>query len=416
LANRSVAENPVSLLRIFGSLLDQADRCEWVLLDDHVDHGETAAGSGAIAELPKSVSRVQLVLPAAEVLLTTARLPRGAKRRTGSVLAFAVEEKTATDPDANQVSWLGLDGQQDALAVVDKAGLERWHKALETVGIQVDEVHSEILLLPIEPDEWSVAWNGGEGFVRNGRFAGAAMDSGDWETPPLLLRMMLDEANTAGTAPTAIAIYVTRPEAQPDTGVWQKKLGIDVRIAGAGDWRSAPAAAGVSLTQPPRRWRIVSGAARRLRPAALILGGALALHAFALVTDWTLLADDQRTLRQGMETQFRSAFPDAVAVVDPALQMHRKLVEARRNAGIPDSADFLPMLGQVAAATKELPSGALRAVAYESGRITLEVAAPEESTIERIVAMLRQAGLNVDRAAVTNRAGRSTHVLTVRTS
>jgi general secretion pathway protein L len=413
LANRFVAENPVSLLRIFGSLLDQADRCEWVLLDDR---GETAAGSGAIAELPKQASRVQLVLPAAEVLLTTARLPRGAKRRAGAVLAFAVEEKTATDPDANQVSWLGLDGQQDALAVVDKVGLERWQKALEAVGIQVDEVHSEILLLPIEPDEWSIAWHGGEGFVRNGLFAGAAMDSGDWETPPLLLRMMLDEAKTASATPTAIAIYPTRLEAQPDTQAWQKKLGIDVSIAGAGDWRIVPATAGVSLTQPPRRWRIYSGAARRLRPAALILGGALALHAFALVTDWTLLADDQRTLRQRMETQFRSAFPDAVAVVDPALQMRRKLVEARRNAGISDNADFLPMIGQVAAATKELPNGTVRALSYENGRITIELAAPEESAIERILTNLRQAGLSVERAVATNRAGRSTQVLTVRIS
>jgi general secretion pathway protein L len=136
----------------------------------------------------------------------------------------------------------------------------------------------------------------------------------------------------------------------------------------------------------------------------------------ALIVDWTRLASEQRSLRAQMEARFRSAFPDAVAVADPALQMRRKLADARHAAGQPDGGDFLPMMEKVATALKEAPAGALRIASYESGRMTLELAAVEEGSVRRIVARLLQTGLRVDTAPAGTRGGSSTVVLTVRSS
>jgi len=146
------------------------------------------------------------------------------------------------------------------------------------------------------------------------------------------------------------------------------------------------------------------------------VGIALAVHALALVADWTRLAGEQRSLRQRMESRFRAAFPEAVAVADPALQMRRKLAEARHAAGLPDGGDFLPMIDKVAAALKELPAGGLRIASYESGRMTLELAAVEEASVRRIVARLLQAGMRVDATPAGTRAGSAAVVLTVRSS
>ena len=324
-----------------------------------------------------------------------ARVPQEARHRAGSMLAFAVEEKVVGEPDANQVSWIGAAGDEAVLAVTDKQGLEHWQHALGIIGVHVDEVHCETLLLPVQAKEWSLAWDGGKGFVRSGEFEGAATDCGDRESPPLLLRLMLEEARTRDATPTSIALYTTMPNAAPDIAAWQRELGISLRIAGTWDWRKAAPEAGINLVQQRRRWRNFSDVATRLRPAAWMLGAALALHAVALIIGWTLLAGEQRTLRQQMEIRFRAAFPDAVAVVDPVLQMRRKLAEARHTAGLTDSGDFLPMIERVAAATKELPAGAMRAVSYEGGRMTLELAANEEAT-HHIVARLIESGLNVD--------------------
>lgn len=404
----------MSLLRIYCSLLDQPQRCQWSLVNG--SRRQAFSGEGLLADLPQNADRVQLVIPAAQVLIVRASVPHEARRHGGSVLAFAVEEQSAGEPDANLVSWLGSVGDEDALAVVDKAGLERWREALGAVGIRIDEIHCETLMLPIRAGEWSLAWNGCDGFLRTGAFEGAATDRGERESPPLFLRLLLEEAKARNASPTSIAIYMTELDARPDIAVWRHELGMDVRIEGAWDWRTASAKAGVSLVQQHQRWRFMSGATARLRPAAWMLGAALTVHAVALVTGWALLAGDQRSLNQQMESRFRAVFPDAVAVVDPALQMRRKLAGARHNAGLSDSGDFLPMYEQVAVAAKELPVGVLRTMSYEDGRMTLELAANEDAAVHRIVARLLQSGLSVDTSSASKNAAGSSVILTVRTS
>jgi general secretion pathway protein L len=396
----------MSLLRIYAPLGEAPLRCEWTLMGE----AQSSPGEGPLAALPRRAERVQLVIPAAQVLITRARLPAAARRRAGPVLAFAVEEATATEPDANQVSWLGTIGGEaggeaaggadgkpaDALAVVEKRGLTRWREALESLGIRAYEVHAETLLLPRAEGEWSLAWNGAEGFVRSGELEGAATDGGDAASPPLSLRMMLEQAQLRGaTPPTAIALYTIAPATPPDLKPWEAALGVPMRVAGAWDWRTAPADSGVSLGQERRRWRVAPAILRKLRPAAWIAAAALAIHAASLVADWSLLRNEQRGLRAQMEARFRSVFPDAVAVADPVLQMRRQLALARHRAAIPDAGDFAPMIEKVAIAFKELPPGGLRTVSYESGRMTLELAAVDEKALRRVAALLIQSGLGV---------------------
>src|SRR5262249_37466988 len=154
-------------------LRDPPRHCRWALLNGD---RSPVLGEGRLAELPQRAERVQLVIPAAEVLLTRASLPPAARRRAGSVLAFAVEEETVGEPDGLHVSGLGSAGGSDALAVVDRQGLARWREALEPAGIRAYEVHCETLLLPWTAGEWSLAWDGREGFVRTGELEGAATD------------------------------------------------------------------------------------------------------------------------------------------------------------------------------------------------------------------------------------------------
>ena len=401
----------MSLLRIYCSLRDAPQRCRWALLGEG---REPVVGEGTLAQLPQRAARAQLVLSAAEVLITRARLPQAARRRAGTVLTYAVEDEIVGDPDANQVSWLGAVGDADVLAVADRQGLKAWNDALDAVGIRGYEVHCEILMLPLIPGEWSLAWDGHEGFVRVSELEGTATDRGDASSPPLSLRMMLDEAKSRGEAPASIAVYPGTAQTPLEIEAWQRALGVALRRAEPWDWRSAPAEAGISLAQQRARWRLPSGTLSRLRPAAWIAVAALSVHALALVVDWARLASEQRGLRTRMETRFRAAFPEAVAVADPALQMRRKLAEARHAAGQPDSGDFLPMITSVANALKQLPPGGLRVASYESGRMTLELAGIEDAGLRRIVTQLEQSGLQVDRGAPARAGGAA--VITVRAS
>jgi general secretion pathway protein L len=129
----------------------------------------------------------------------------------------------------------------------------------------------------------------------------------------------------------------------------------------------------------------------------------------SLVVDWTLLANEKQGLRRQMDARFRSTFPDAVAVVDPLLQMRRKLSEARHAAGQADSGDFLPMIEKAAPELKDLPSGAVRVLSYEAGRMTLQTTAMDEQTMSRIAGRMRQAGLIPESSSAAGRA-----VITIR--
>lgn len=420
----------MSLLRIYCRLPDESLRCEWVFIDNDREP-ITGEGQleGQLAELLQCARhardlRVQLIIPAAQVLLTRARLPDTARRRASSVLAFAIEEETLREPDANQVSWTGSAGDDDVLAVVDKKGLEHWLDALDAAAIRVDGIHCETLLLPWIAGEWSLAWDGREGFVRVGEFEGAATDCGDRASPPLSLHLMLEEAEARGAKPVSITLYTMAPADASagetvltlDIEAWQRELGVSIRLTGAWDsWKRA-ADAGVNLLQERKRWRVFSGLLARLQPAAWIVGSALALHTIALVTDWTLLAGEQRMLRQQMESRFRAVFPEAIAVVDPALQMRRKLTEARHAAGVPDSGDFLSMTERAAAGLKELAPDSLRAVTYENEGMTLELAVIDEAAMRRIVGSLQETGLSVDASPIPAKAGTGIVVVHLRAS
>lgn len=383
----------MSLLRIRISLTDTPERCQWTLVSDGQ---EPVSGEGLITELPRRVDHVQLVIPAPQVLITRLRLPEAARRQRGAVLAYAVEDRIAGEPDANQVSWIAAVDEDDVVAVIDRQSLKVWCDALEAAGIHDFEVQSETLLLPLPSGEWSIAWNGREGFIRCGVYEGSTTDCGDHETPPLALHMMLEAAQTQSLAPTSIGVYAVTPDAMPDLEVWSRKLGVSVRFAGTWGWRTVLPGAGVSLVRARQSWRGFSGIVARLRPAGWILGAALAIHAIALLIDWSFLANERRVLRQQMETRFREIFPDAVAVVDPSLQMRRKLAEARHALGQADEGDFLPMIETVASTTKSLPPGAVRTLSYESGRMTIELTAVDQASVQRIVLVLRQSGLVVD--------------------
>jgi general secretion pathway protein L len=384
----------MSVLRLRCSLLRQPGPCEWALLDPVA---ATRRGESPLSELPRGAARVQMVIPAAEVLLTRVRLPKSVQGDPGAALAYALEDETLSEPEAIEVFRVGAAAEGQLVAVVARAALRRWMDALHAASLNDIEICGETLLLPLAAGEWSVAWNGLEGFVRTAHAEGAATDCGNADTPPLALRALIDEYRGRGAAPRAIALYASKPDERPDTAAWASALGVPVNFRGAWDWATAPAASAVPLSVHRRQWRLPAARLRRFRAAAWIAGIALLAHAGLMAADWALLAAEERSLRGRLEARFRAVFPEAVAVVDPVLQMRRKVAEARHAAGETDSADFLPMMEKVAVGARELAPGSVRAVSYESGLMTLEFAnAAAPDAVEKLAQRLRQAGMRTE--------------------
>jgi general secretion pathway protein L len=350
-----------------------------------------------VGDVPRGVRHIELIVSAADTLITSTQLPAASRSRNAAALAYAAEEQTVADAESQRVTWLGKSNGADVLAVIDRVGLDAVLGRLRAAGVMKCDVYCETLLVPLERGEWSVVWDGAEGFVRSGEIEGGATDAGDDAMPPLALRLMLEGAEARGGAPGRIVVYPTHPDAAPDAHAWESELGVPVRIAGTWDWRNAPLARVARLARDEQRWAVLPLA--QLKPAAWIAGAALAIHMVALGVDWARLAQEERTLSQRMEARFRSVFPDAVAVADPALQMRRKLADIRHAANRTDAADFLPVIAHVAEAMKTLPAGTLREVSYESGRLRLRLNAMQDAALQPLIARLRQAGLRVEAGA-----------------
>src|SRR5690242_11369498 len=320
MAFNHLVQVPMNLLKIHCLSLEPF-RCRWVLNGGNsqsvMEEGTLEEG---LADLPRSVDRVQLILPATQVLFLRIPLPSGSRvRRDGSLLAFAVEEETLREPGAHRVTWMGQSENEDVVAVVDKAAMQRWLDVLGAAAIHVDEVYCETLLLPWRLGEWSLAWNGREGFARTGEFEGMVTDCGSRLSPPLSLHLLLEEAEKRGVRPALLSLYTIAPmsepagelitEPEPDVEVWQRDLGVPIRLCGAWDWAALSLDSTVSLPWGRRRRQELSKLLPRLRPAACLMAAVLAIHAAALAVDWAFLFSEQKTLRQQMESQFRAVFP-----------------------------------------------------------------------------------------------------------
>jgi len=413
LADGDLAQIAMSVLRIYMPLAGPTERCEWALIED----GKLpVGGEGLLTDLPRHATGTELIVPATDVLLARTSLPPGLKKPSGQVLAFALEEKTATEPDTNLVIHLGSADDDAAMAVIDKTAMARWHEALAAVGIAAYDVYCETLMLPLQDDGWSVFWNGQQGFVRTARFEGGATDRGSRSTPPVSLSLMLESSRRNATPPGKITVYPSTSDAAPDATQWHHQLGVPVTVGAPLDWRMNATNAESRLIRTQRRWNTDRALWARLRPAAWIILTAFSVHLLASGLDWMLLAGSQRSLRNDMETRFRALFPDSVAVVDPALQMRRKLTEARHAAGLADSTDFLPLLEKATPALKSLPSEALRIMTYEQGRLTIELRAPDAGAIQRLINDLQRAGLVVDIPANASKSGLTTTTISMRES
>ncbi|MDP2283971.1 MAG: type II secretion system protein GspL [Pseudohongiella sp.] len=380
-----------TLLRLRITLRDEPLRCEWALLDNEQ---LLSMGEAALADLPTHQGRIEVILPAGDVFITKLALPNNARTQGEAVLAYAVEEQTAGDPKTNQVSWLGVeDSGMHTLAVVDKPALQRWRTALTSAGIRSFALRCETLMLPRVDTTWSMAWNGVDGFVRSADHDGWATDCGDSQHPPVSLLLAV-----AQHSPDAITLYTLIPGCKPDLSAWSTQLGIPVNDAGAWQWYLPVSNAGPDLSQQAQRWQFFDGLLPRLRPALWLVVCTLLFLGAAIAIDQIRLESEQRELRAQMNSRFRSVFPDAVAVINPALQMQRQLTGLRQLNGIADNSDFLPMLQHLAQATQSLPAGHFRSDSREGGRMTVEFVGNSDSDGLQMQARLQQAGLRVEQS------------------
>ncbi len=386
--------------------------CHWALCDEA--DAVTQAGTGTLVTLPKSVAPVAII-PASRLSCVTVPMPPQARKRWESALPYVAEEYTITDPAENHVvpGAIQKDGKR-ALFIVDKQWLQDIVAACHKVGIALRHAIPEILLVDLPSSGWSMVWDGHHGFIRTGLFSGMALDRGNSETPPQSLVLSLNAAHPA--LPAHIQLHPVANSDRSHHGVpsWNG-LPVALEPGKAWDWRTAP----IPDNLLNLLWGALAPKARvgewlqKLRPLALLLLAVLAIETIGANLQWALLSHEKRDITQTMEHTFRQAFGSDITVVNPALQMQRKIAEMRHNAGVPDESDFLPLLDQAAGPLSVLPTGSITAMHYEPGTLIIDVNPENVADLKALLQKFKDAGLDARSSETHNPTGAAEIRLTI---
>lgn len=376
----------MNVLRLeIGEAWPENTAVSWVLLDGAGQRTtQVAQGAGRLEEAPPAAA-CEAVLTGAQCALYRLRLPPGTRADRAQWVAYALEEQLAEETETQHCTVVGQDGDQAVVAVVAAARLRAVITAVAAAGHPLRAVWPVLAWLPVAPDQWTVAVDGGGGLLRQSDGSGFAWDWDDaTATPPWLLRQAVAEARHGAQAPAAIQILVAAGGAQPALAEWSRILGLPLRPGPP--WSALPGPVSVPsranlLHGPFAPRRASRGGFARLKPALAVAAAALVLHVGIGVGHAHWLEHGAQDLRQQQATLFTTAFPGA-AVVDPALQTRRLLNDIKPKHGLLRDDDCLALLGDLADVLGASARGALQSLRYEGEvlKVDLTLRAPMDAT------------------------------------
>jgi general secretion pathway protein L len=390
-----------SLLRLYitGEWPARTTACQWALYDTKgslLQRGSSEPRHWPAAEV------VELVLSSDQCLTLDVTLPAGAggaRARGGDLIAYAVEERLVGEVEKEHIvaGETRADGQTQVW-IMDRGRLRALLTALQQLERIPRRAFSELQLVPLVSGRWSVCLREQSGFARVGGESGFAFDFAlDFvrSEPPVALRLALQAATKAGTAPESLDIYCAagttlEGDVWPE---WQRVLGVPVRPAGEYAWPTLPTRTVRNLLVGEFAPQGERGAALAAFRPALALGiSTLVLYSLFSFGEWIWLDRQASRLRIQTGEIFRAAFPQVQTIVDPSLQMQRLYDQFKRERGQLGESDFLPLLASVSEASAN--RGAYRSLSFEEGRLELTITLPDGLAAERMRETFDQRGLS----------------------
>jgi general secretion pathway protein L len=368
-------------------------------------------GQGQIGSLP-SARRTTVVVAASRVLLTRATLPSRGAHRVRSALAYAIEDQLTSDPESVHAVAAGAPrDKRQSIAVIEREWLRGLIASFRAAGVSPDSVTVETCLPPIVDGEWTLVLREENAFLRTGEASGMGLEGGFDGGVPDVLKLALDSARSARTAPRRIAV---RADSPPDLRAWSRELGVPCEVVGS--WQAWQLVGRSTVEFLQGEFARTSGLRAlwpRLRPAGILAAAALTIEVAGTFCQWGALRYEKAQLEARMREQFMAAFPKAQAVVDPALQMQRNLQAARAAAGVAQNSDFLPLLARVATAN---PGAGwhVKTVGYEAGKLTLDLVVTDKAQTDSMLKRLADKDITVSIEAANRKSSETRFVFVPR--
>lgn len=366
---------------------------EWVGIDSRGAiaaapvRGTLAEAAAALAGLP-----VAVLVPAVDVLLTSALLPARSQAKAARLVPFALEDQLAAELDELHFSWTrqAADGRLP-VAVVAKSTIEGWLADLTAVGLTPVAFHSTADVIPDNPARGIVVIDGALAYARrpgepplafdaNGdaseaiRYAASALDPEGHESVTRdVIVHRADERAVLEHEPVLVTVQV-----HPDGLL--AKLAEGVRLGEPINLLSGAYAPATDFATPWRRWRI----------PAFVLTALIVVHLVALAVDGWMLRRQELKLRAQELALARDALPGSDLSRAPDIKL---LVESRMRR-IDNAAHdgFLGLLDTLGTAVAAVPEAHVQSLSFHDGGADVVVSAPDLGTLSRVETALKGSG------------------------
>ena len=382
---------------------------DWIIVDDSGAR-RGAPSTGPLLEAINDVGdrRVIVLVPSAEVLITSIDIPIKGGARLQAALPYALEEHVAEDIEKLHFA-AGARGSNGELpvVVVNRERLEEWIEWLTVAGINASAIVPDVFGLARIPGTISLLVAEGQVMINDGADIEIAMQ-GVGPGDALAAIGALDETDSADSSesdkptlaemPRHVLVYCdaeTEERYQHDwLAIRQEMESINVSLLPDGVIprlaATVASGAGVNLLQGDFGLRAeYSGMFKPWRNAAILLLALGVIGIAAKSTDVFVLKRQEAELKQQFETEYREISPGAASVSDPI----RLVASLRTRAGNSGTAPvFLQILEHLSRAMQQNNDASIDAISYRAGVVDVRLSAPNVSTLDNIQRVIGESG------------------------
>lgn len=369
----------------------------------------------ALDELATAASgcRVIVIVPATDLLLTSAAVPSRNRQRIINAVPYLLEDQLASDVEQLHFVIDTPDpAGQVATLVVEHHKMQQWLELLREYGVEPHMIVADLCCLPVVDGQgWSLLLEAEIALLSTGQNRGFAVDR---ENLVLMLRSALQESEKGAGLPEQLHL-ITADEAASDQALHEVLAKSDLMVSteeGVSDTlallvRGLNEKQSLNLLQGQYSRRDQIG--KMLRPwraAAAMLAALLLFSSGMTVGDYFELNQQQAALKKHIEQTYLAACPGAKRVVNPKAQMEQCLKKLRGGGGTSGDG-LLMMLSLVGEALKAASGLQLQRISYRNGQIDMALAIADIQGLDQLKQrIIKDAGLQVEILSATSRDNR----------
>jgi general secretion pathway protein L len=396
-----------------GSKQEQA--CSWLVWSEQeqeiIASGELSDAKSLSSLAERAGNRpVDILVPAASMMLTDILVPEKGQRQALKALPFMLEESIATNIDEMHFVVGPRQGDKLSIVAIAHEQMQNWLAWLSDAGIKAKRLVPDCLALPLEQCHWAAMECGDELILRTGEGTGVSLPK-TWQAIalPALLKGAAKNNPALNDNSDALSVAVYS-DAIALEGVEQRSQPLDLpMLVFAKGILNAPVNLLTGTYKPKHEY---SKQLLLWKNSAIICLVALVLALVNKGLDIRQLNQATEAMNVQSENIFRSVSPSTQRVVNLRSQMQTQLKSMQGQAG---GAAFFDMLTGLQLAFKQVPDLKPNSLRFEANRneVRMQITAKSYAQIEQFKDLVSK-NFQIETGAMNSNEDLVTSTMTVR--